>query len=274
MLLARSALGCPSADGLALRSRTHQTPSSGACGAYRRWVAAPRQTSANLFALFRRKRLACFWLALGCVCVARPASAQPPEVLDRVVISFGNVAITQSDAEREYHFELFLNGKMPTGIPDPAALQQIYERLINQRLLARELETVSGAAESSRSAALVRLAEVQKQFANPEAFETALGSLGMDKQQVLDRLVEQERVLRMIDQRLRPAAAPATSDIETYYRETFLPECARKKAEPAPALAEAESQIREILVQRRIDQLLDQWLEELQATQGVRLHAF
>jgi hypothetical protein len=218
--------------------------------------------------------LAPFWLALASVCLASPGRAQSPEVLDRVVISFGTVAITQSDAEQEYRFELFLNGKMPTGAPDPAALQKVYERLIDQRLLSREVETESGAAASLRNAALDRLAEVQTKFATPEAFQEALGSLGMDKQQVLGRLVEQERILRMIDQRLRPAAAPATSEIEAYYRETFLPEYARRKAGPAPALAEVESQIRETLVQKRIDQLLDQWLAELKSTQEVRLHTY
>lgn len=196
------------------------------------------------------------------------------EVLDRVVASFENTVLTQSDVEREYRFELFLEGKMPTEMPDSAILKQACERLVSQKLLALESESGSAVSEALRAAALQDLDETRKRFANQEAYQSALASLGMTERQVLGRLVERRQILQTIDQRLRPAAAPEASEIETYYRETFAPEYARRNQGPAPPLAEVESQIRELLVQQKIDQLLAQWLEELKSSRQVRFHSF
>jgi hypothetical protein len=41
-----------------------------------------------------------------------------------------------------------------------------------------------------------------------------------------------------------------------------------------PPLTEVQGQIQEILVQKRIDQLLASWLEELKPSRAVRFHSF
>jgi hypothetical protein len=43
------------------------------------------------------------------------ASFSRAEILDRVVASIGDVAITQSDLEREYRLERFLDGQFVSG---------------------------------------------------------------------------------------------------------------------------------------------------------------
>ena len=49
------------------------------------------------------------------------ASFSRAEVLDRVVASIGEVAITRSDVEREYRLERFLDGQWP---PPPPTLRR------------------------------------------------------------------------------------------------------------------------------------------------------
>lgn len=196
------------------------------------------------------------------------------ETLDRVAASIGNVALTASDVEQEYRFELFLNGQSPSAPPDPATLERVRDRLIEQKLLAEEAE-----AENVERGDLPRqgadaLAEVRRKYPSEEAFQAALRTLEMDEREVLKRLEDQAFVLRIIDQRLRPAAWVEHSEIEAYYSKTFVPEYTRHAARPAPALEGVENQIREILVQEKIDQLLPPWLEELQANRRVRLHLF
>jgi len=71
------------------------------------------------------------------------------EILDRVVASTGEVAITQSDVEREYRLERFLDGQWPAPPPDSKTLEQVGERLTEQKLLLEE-ET----QDLSRDAAL------------------------------------------------------------------------------------------------------------------------
>jgi hypothetical protein len=96
----------------------------------------------------------------------------------------------------------------------------------------------------------------------------------MDEKQILCTLVEQQRILRIVEQRLRPAAAPATTDVESYYRDVFTPEYTRTHGPRVPPFKEVEGQIKEILVQKKIDQLLASWLEELKPSRRVRFHSF
>jgi len=71
--------------------------------------------------------------------------------------------------------------------------------------------------------------------------------------------------------RLRPAASPSDDAIADYYRSTSSRNSKRRTAVlAAPSLAEVEGQIREILVQKRINELLDQWIEDLKTTTNVR----
>jgi len=196
------------------------------------------------------------------------------ETLDRVVASIGDVAITQSDVEREYRLERFLDGQWPAPPPDRKTLEKVGERLTSQKLLLEE-ET----QDLSRDAALEKTAAeeldaVRKRFASEQNYQSALHALHMDEKQILTTLVEQQRILRIVEQRLRPAAAPGSTDVESYYRDVFTPEYTQTHSSAVPPLTEVQGQIQEILVQKRIDQLLASWLEELKPSRRVRFHSF
>ena len=208
------------------------------------------------------------------VAVSGIAPCAAAETLDRVVASIGNVALTASDVEQEYRFELFRNGQTPVTPPDLATLERVRDRLIDQRLLAEEAEAENVERADLPRQAAETLIEVRTKYPSEEAFQSALQTLGTSEGEVLSRLEDQASVLQIIDQRLRPAAWVEQTEIETYYHETFVPEYARHTVGPAPALEEVESQIREILVQQKIDQLLATWLQELKAGRRVRLHSF
>ena len=196
------------------------------------------------------------------------------EVLDRVVASIGNVAITQSDVEREYRLERFLDGQWPPPSADPKTLAQARERLVYQKLLLEEETQDLSRDPALQKTAAEELDGLRKRFPSGQEFQSALQSLHMDAKQILTTLIDQQRVLRIIEQQLRPAAAPATSDVESYYREVFTPEYTRMHGPPVPPLTDVEGQIREILVQKKIDELLASWLEELKPSRRVRFYSF
>ncbi len=196
------------------------------------------------------------------------------ETADRVVASLGNEAITQSEVEAEYRFELFLDGKVPGSVPDTATLMHVCDRLIEQKLLAEEATAEKTESEDPPGNTTGMLEEVRKKFGSQEAFESAVHSLGLDEREMLARFAIQEKTLRMIEQRFRPAAWPERAGIETYYRETFLPEYALHHSGPAPPLADVEDKIREILVERNINRLLEAWLTEMKSSRRVRVHDF
>jgi hypothetical protein len=196
------------------------------------------------------------------------------ELLDRVVASIGDVAITQSDVEREYRLERFLDGQWPPPTPDSKTLGEVRERLVYQKLLLEEETQDLSRGSTLEKTAAEELDGLRKRFPSEPAYQSALRSLHMDEKRILTALIDQQRVLRIIEQRLRPEASPGTADVASYYREVFAPEYMRTHGPPLPPLAEVERQIQEILVQKKINELLASWLEELRPSRGVRFHSF
>ena len=201
-------------------------------------------------------------------------ASAPAETLDRVVASVGNVAITKSEVEAEYRLELFLKGSSAAGVLDGAASERVRDRLIEQKLLADEAEAEGVDRSDIMEAAKQALGDVRRQYSSEEAFQTALRVLGTTEDQVLSRLQVQVLTLRLIDQRLRPAAWVERPEIEAYYTGTFVPEFRRQNTGPNPPVDEVEPQIREILVQKKVDHLLANWLAELKAGRRVSIHDF
>jgi hypothetical protein len=214
----------------------------------------------------------CF-LILLCVSVSLWPSLASAQTLDQVVASIGNTAITQSDVDAEYRFEVFLTeGHLPASPPDAATFARVRDRLIDQRLLTQEAAAEGIQPEDVHQAAERRLTDARKKCKSEDAFQSSLRSLGLTEAQLLDRLAEQERTLRMIDQRMRPSVTVEPAEIEAYYRDTFTPDYSKHNpGEAVPPLAQVESQIREVLAQKKIDQQLAAWLNELKVTHHVRL---
>jgi len=202
------------------------------------------------------------------------ALAAQRKTVNRVIASVDGTAITLSDAARAYRFEFWLEGKSPPDAPDAAALTLARDRLIDQTLLLREADAENITVEDSGQAATEALAEVRKKFGDEEAFQLALRALHMTEEQVTGRLRDRDRILRLIDRRLRPSAQVEQSEIEAYYRNIFVPDYARRGEGPAPALGEVESQVREILVQKRMNELLEAWLSNLKSNHRVKLYSF
>jgi hypothetical protein len=197
------------------------------------------------------------------------------DTLDRVVASVGNVAITASDVEQEYRLERFLNAQWPPPPANSVALSDAREHLTYQVLLTREENPgPTEKAESEKSAA-ERLAALRAEYAMAGSFQRALQDLGMTEAELLARIAQQELLLRLIDQRLRPEASPSDDAVADYYRSTFVPEYQKKNGgATAPPLSEVDGQIREVLTQKRINELLDRWVEELKPMTSVRFHSF
>ena len=206
--------------------------------------------------------------------IAGRSSCAAQQVLDRVMASVNSDAITLSDAEEEYRFELFTEGQTPHQTADSATLQKVCERLVDQNLLSREAADLPLDEDALKDDATQELNEIRKKFGGEEGYRAALRELKINEQQVLARLIERRRILAVIDQRLRATATPDMEEVEFYYRETFVPEFKQRNQKDPPPLPDVEDQIREILVQKKIDQLLGNWLEELKSTHRVRFHSF
>ena len=195
------------------------------------------------------------------------------EAIDSVVASVGNLAITASDVAQEYRLERFLDGQWPAPPANAAALAAAREHLTYQVLLTREENPGPDDTAASEKSAALRLASLRHDYPHPGEFQRALNELGVTETELLARIAQQDLMLRLIDERLRPAASPTDEAIDEYYRSTFVPEFEKRNSGAAPPpRADVESGIREVLLQKRINELLDQWIEELKPTTNVRFH--
>jgi hypothetical protein len=214
-------------------------------------------------------------VALAAGITASGTVSTAAQILDRVVASIGHVAITASDVEQEYRFERFLDAQWPAPPPNSATLASAREHLTYQVLLTQVENPGPAEIADSEKSGLERLAALHKAFAHPEDFQRALKDLGMTETEALARIAQQELMLRLIDQRLRPEASPSDNEVADYYHSAFLPEFQKKNGgAKAPPLSEVEGQVREVLIQKRINELLDRWIEELKPTTNVRFHTF
>lgn len=187
--------------------------------------------------------------------------------------SVGDQAITGQDVTNEYHFERFLEGESPTGTPGQKERQAVLNRLISQLLLTDQMQTPTENSENGTKDARETLKSVRDKFPSQQAYDKALQSLGMTEQQVQERLELYERTLQMINNRLRPAALPDPNEVEDYYHKTFVPEFKKEHSGSAPPLDNVRDQIREILVQKKMNELLDNWLERLKSAHRVTIHS-
>jgi hypothetical protein len=216
--------------------------------------------------------LSVFTLILG-ITMGVGTRTAAAEVVDRVVASVDNLAITQNEVEMQYRLERFLDGQ-PLEKASASVLEGVRDRLINQFLMEQEVEAEGGDLPDFSTQAEKVWEEVRGKYASEKAFQTALVKVGMSRQEILRRLQAQERALHLIDGRLRPAAWVDLSEIESYYTETFVSEYERRQTSKPPPLEEVESQIREILIQKKINELLPDWMEELRTGRRVKVHSF
>ena len=84
---------------------------------------------------------------------------------------------------------------------------------------------------------------------------------GITADELTRRLWWQFTLLRFIDYRFRPGIQIPTTDVQAYYRQQ-VSEWEQKGTKPIPTLDESRDQIEEILTQQRIDQALDQWMND------------
>ena len=193
--------------------------------------------------------------------------------VDRIVVSVGNVGVTISEVDQEVRFAQFLDGQPQTLAPSEAQRNAARDRLVEQLLLAEEAEADKADPSGLNEEATRLVDEVRKLYPDEAAYGAALASTGYTQDQVFQRLIRNVRIVRLINRRLRPNAWVDQRDVETYYKEAFLREYAQREQTPPPKLEDVEMVIRETLTQQKVDQLLDQWLKDIQSTRQVKVHS-
>jgi hypothetical protein len=200
--------------------------------------------------------------------IAGTAQDQPaPAVLDSVVAVVNNQAILASDIDDEMRLSLLDPGRGGMGVlTRTRALDQLIGRALIQQQIRQE---DAQAAEPSSAEVGTRLSEIRKELpacvrqdcASDAGWKNFLTAHQLTEDEVKTYLRYRLEILRFIEQRFRQGISISRQEIETYYRDTLLPQYA--KGEATPPLDKVSSRIEEILLQQRVNVLFDDWLGNL-----------
>jgi hypothetical protein len=221
---------------------------------------------------FRRNAAAKF-LALALLFSALPTfAAQQPEspapiVLDRAVAIVNKHVILASDLDDEMRLSVLDPNTVPqVEITRQQALDQLISRaLIEQQIRQQDIEAVQPPQEEVDA----RLHEIRTELpicarqncATDAGWKAFLAAHGLTAERVEAYLRYRLEILRFIEQRFRQGIQISPQQIATYYHDTLLPQYS--PGETIPPLDQVAPRIQEILLQRQVNQLFDNWLTDL-----------
>lgn len=192
------------------------------------------------------------------------------ELLDRVVATVNGHIILQSDWEDELRYEAFMEARSPeqiSGADQKAAL----DRLIDQELLREQMRTseIQPASDQEVTAQEEAVRGRYPDARTEQVWQAELARYGITFAGLQQRIALQLNLDRLIDTRLRPNVNIDAPTIESYYNKELLPQL-KESGGKEVTLAEVRPQIRELLTQRQVSQLLTAWLQNLRATSEIR----
>ncbi len=198
-------------------------------------------------------RTLCLLLVLGCL---EEGSA---EVIDRLAVTVGRQAITQSDILKEIRLSSFMNQSEPDF--GSASRKRTADRLVDRALFRTEMET-GKYPEPQPNEIQPQLAEIRQRFPTADTYRKALAKYGISEEDLKRYLLEQLAVLRFIEARFGPGVQILEGDVRDYYSERFAKEWENKNKKPAPPFDEVRSEIEETLRTQQVDRLMDSWLKQ------------
>lgn len=207
------------------------------------------------------------WLGTVLALAQGPGAGDKPVVLDRVVAVVNNRAILASDVDEEIRLAVLDPGRVGMGALTPqAALEQLISRsLIQQQIREEDLQ----AAEPTPAEVEGRLMDMRRELpacvhqncASDAGWKAFLAAHDLTPERVESYMRYRLEILRFIELRFRQGIRISPQEIETYYRETLLPQFTAGEAKPP--LDEVSPRIQEILLQRQVNVLFDGWLKNL-----------
>jgi peptidyl-prolyl cis-trans isomerase SurA len=193
------------------------------------------------------------------------------EVVDRIVATVNGHIILQSDLDEELRYEALLNDRHLSEFSEDDRKAAL-DRLIDQELLAEQMKSALF-QHASEAEALSRIAEARKQYpqaASDEGWHAVLAQFQLTEKDVIAHVRQQIDLMRLVDARLRPAVQIDSKSIEAYYRDKFVPQL-KESGGGEVALDDVSNQIRELLTEQRVNELMTSWLQTLRSESKVSI---
>jgi hypothetical protein len=184
---------------------------------------------------------------------AAAAADDGGQTVDGVAARIENDILTESEVRELGAFQQLVDGS------EKPRTERIRE-LADQWIVHGEIENAQypppSAADADRA-----YAQLAAQFPSSEEFTKRCAAAGLNEAAVRRMLVQQLYLSRFLDFRFRPAAQIDEKQIETYYNNEFVPQL-KVRNQTVPPLEDVEDTIREVLIQRAINERATQWLDD------------
>jgi peptidyl-prolyl cis-trans isomerase SurA len=191
------------------------------------------------------------------------------EIIDRIAVTLDNQVITESEITLELRLTGFLNGDPPDF--SPAAKRKAADRLIEQKLVRREMQ-VGRYTQPSLEEVGPMLQQIQAQrFPSAEEYRPALAKYGISEDELKAHLLWQLSLLRFIDIRFRPGVQVTDDEIRAYFNQN-LAELEKQAPAGKVSFDDVHDQIRQILTNKGVDKQLDDWLAEARKRTHIEFH--
>ncbi|MGA2725563.1 MAG: hypothetical protein ABSG79_24525 [Bryobacteraceae bacterium] len=208
--------------------------------------------------------------ATGVLVLAVLAVVARGEIIDRIAVSVGNRVIAESDLDREIRVAAFLNGVKPDF--SPAGKRATAERMVEQVLIRRELETSRYPVPSAAEVAPVLAAFQKERFPNDGEYQHALADYGITDQDVKDLLLWQRTLLLFIEVRFQSGVQVTGQDIQEYFDKVVKPSAEAAHPGQPIGLEDYRDRIEQTLTGQRADREMNTWLKEARNRTEIVFH--
>jgi len=142
----------------------------------------------------------------------------------------------------------------------------VLDQLIDRSLLEQQIVNPSMLDPSAEelAAGIQELRQHLSGGGTEEGWKALLVTYGLTQQDIEEHVRSEFRVLRFVDLRFRGLVRVDKAEVAAYYQEKLVPEL-RKRGAQEPPLADVSEKIEKILVEQRVDEMLNEWLQTLRA---------
>jgi len=188
-------------------------------------------------------------------------SALPPdsavagsgETVDGIIARIQDDVLTESEMRELAGFQQLVDGRAKSRA-------ELIQELSDQWIVRGEASSARYPEPTSQDVDRA-FAQLLKQFVSREELNRRLAETGLTEKSVREMLEQHLYLARFLDYRFRPAAQVDDPQIETFYKNEFSPQLTAR-GQMVPPLADVADTIREVLVQREIDDRATKWLDD------------
>lgn len=194
-------------------------------------------------------------------CVAEQGHSQP-QIVDGIVARIESDIITLSELRELAAYQQLLDGHAQTD-------DELRSELIEQWMLNDE---ATGARFPLPAASEVdrEMTRVQNSFPNKAAFDERLSEVALSSEALRRVMTRQIYLARYLDYKFRSSVQVDDAAIANYYRDHLVPEL-QAKGQQAPPLKDVSDQIRELLIEKGVNDRTAEWFDETKPRMKIEL---